>query len=252
MDIALEKYLHNDTSPNEHPVIPDSNILENIFQLYFNRVENCIDNPICYYYYGLYHQINSNYDKMKDYYEKSLQQNMYISLNNLGCYYQNQCVNYKLAKEYYMKAIEKGICISICNMAFLYEKKGKYDKSEKYLLMGVDRCHAKCINLLERYYIKQKNKIGLLKLYAKTRQVGKYMAIVNEYFLEEKENNDIIIAIIETLENMEIQNESPNGIKFIKKLLCHQIDIMKLHFEYTVNGKGYDEAKKDYINLLTN
>ena len=254
MDLALKKFLRIDNSTNEHPDITDPKILENVYQLYFNNIENCLDDPICYYYYGLYFQITAKYDKMKDYYEKAYKQNMFLALNNLGFHYQYQCYDHSLARKYFNEAIKKGVFLSIVNKTDLCICRwtGRCDKCIKYLLMGVDKGHPGCINrLISHYkYNRPKNNMELLKLYAKINQIDKCMKIINKYFLEKQDDHDMILVIIETIENMEIQNELPNGIKFIKNLLCHQIDIMKLHFEYTVNGKGYEEAKKDYINFI--
>jgi hypothetical protein len=102
------------------------------------------------------------------------------------------------------------------NLAKLYENTENYTEMEK------------SIDELTLLYQESNNKIGILTIYTKTKD------------------------IIDTLQNLEIPDKDmPNSMKIIKKLLVQQMDIMKLHFDYTIYGKGYEEAKLDFINLVS-
>lgn len=46
--------------------------------------------------------------------------------------------------------------------------------------------------------------------------------------------------------------DAPEFIKMIHRMMKSQIDIMKLHFDYTVHGEGYEKAKSDYLDKLSN
>ena len=93
---------------------------------------------------------------------------------------------------------------------------------KKYYLMAIEKGDLMVIDELIRYYIDNLNE----KIY-------------DEYFL-----NFI------NIENEELQNKLPENFKFIKNLYNEKIDLIELHFKYSLDGKGFEEAKKDFINLL--
>ena len=53
-----------------------------------------------------------------------------------------------------------------------------------------------------------------------------------------------------TLKNDHLEENLPTCFKLIKKLYNEKIDFIKLHFDYSLNGKGYNDAKNDFIKLL--
>jgi len=38
----------------------------------------------------------------------------------------------------------------------------------------------------------------------------------------------------------------------MSNIIKNQMSIMELHFEYTLNGKGFDIAREDFINRSSN
>lgn len=71
-----------------------------------------------------------------------------------------------------------------------------------------------------------------------------------EYVLEL--TDELYNELIMFIEKIEIQENTPLLIKMISKLYKSKIDLMDLHFNYTIHGKGYNEAKNDFIDLLKN
>lgn len=56
-----------------------------------------------------------------------------------------------------------------------------------------------------------------------------------------------VINMISQLSQEEVKTKC-NLIQIIYRLIHNQIDMMKLHFDYTLNGKGYDDAERDYYS----
>ena len=42
----------------------------------------------------------------------------------------------------------------------------------------------------------------------------------------------------------------PPLFKLFKNQLEEKVDLMKLHFDYTMNGKGFADAKNDFFNRI--
>jgi len=65
-------------------------------------------------------------------------------------------------------------------------------------------------------------------------------------------NNTIDDAVLNLISEIDVDNVVGlcNNILIIKKLLTHQLDLMELHFKYSINGKGYDDAKKDFNKMI--
>jgi hypothetical protein len=40
-------------------------------------------------------------------------------------------------------------------------------------------------------------------------------------------------------------------LKTLKNVLMEKIDLMELHFSYSVEGKGFNDAKKDFISRIS-
>lgn len=62
--------------------------------------------------------------------------------------------------------------------------------------------------------------------------------------------NEDTLKIISSKTSDEITNY-PKWVKIIHKLINNIIDPMDLHFKYTVNGIGFEDAKKDFFKNLS-
>lgn len=229
--------------------ITDIKVLRNIHRLYTTGFEDPIEDGICYYYYGLHFQLNNEYDKMRKYYEKAIEFGESMAMNNLAYYYSSE--NNKLAEKYYQMAVSKGNNLAMHNLAVWYRNRRNDVETEKYFLMAIENGNRTSIRSLETYYRDRNDKIKLIDLYMKTQNISGIIMAINDYLNDYREDQKLNTIIINLLQNLDTSDGTmPNGIKIVKKLLVHQMDIMKLHFDYTLHGKGYEEAKSDFINLI--
>ena len=146
-------------------------------------------------------------------------------MSELALYYKEIEKNYELMKKYYLMAIEKENSTAMFELGLYYEDiEINHKLMKKYYLRAIDKGNSSAINKLLKYYYKNLNE-----------------NIYDEFFLT-----------FINIENEELQKKLSPSFKFIKKLYNEKIDLMKLHFEYSLNNKGFEEAKKDFINLLQN
>lgn len=73
---------------------------------------------------------------------------------------------------------------------------------------------------------------------------------IDKIITERKPFNNSIIRHIADHGDKFSDNCNPI-IKAYYNLLKNQIDLIKLHFEYLENGKGYGEAKEDFIKKIS-
>ena len=52
--------------------------------------------------------------------------------------------------------------------------------------------------------------------------------------------------------NFEETDDLCLALKLLLNCLKNQMTIFELHFDYSMNGKGYDDAKKDFIDRCIN
>lgn len=67
-----------------------------------------------------------------------------------------------------------------------------------------------------------------------------------EYTLTE---DDLNVLSSKTLECLK-QANAPKMILTLHKSLTCKIDMLQLHFDYTMEGKGYHEAKQDFLKKV--
>jgi TPR repeat protein len=203
---------------------------------------------------GMYYfNVKKNYIKMQKYYLMGIEKGNLSTIYNLGYYYQMVENNYDKMKEYYLIAIEKGCHSAMYHLAEYYRYiEHEYELMEKYYLMGINAGYADSFEALGYYYelhdrhtdtlqlsityptfmtrdkiIKQFNRISLRKL--QPDQELKFLEILSTYKFEETD-------------------ELYTFLRLLINTLNEKISLIDLHFTYTVNGKGYDEAKNDFLN----
>lgn len=108
---------------------------------------------------------------------------------------------------------------------------------------------------MECYFLyTKKNPIGLLKLCIDNQKIIcrnriiEFMAKLLTIELNE-EQHESFIKILSCFEILP-QDNVPKILKTLINLLQYNINIMKLHFEYTVDGKGFNEARDDFIKSI--
>ena len=124
-------------------------------------------------------------------------------------------------------AIKNGNHRAMCNLGTYYQlTEINYELMKKYYLMAIEKENIDAMNNLKKFYDKSiKNNIDIYDEY-----LFKYINIEHEH----------------------IQNNLSYHFKFIKKLYNEKIDLMNLHFEYSMEGVGYVDAKNDFIKKLLN
>lgn len=71
------------------------------------------------------------------------------------------------------------------------------------------------------------------------------MLLLVQKDLDEKQKNEVIDLISQI--KIKDSVKMPFLLESYTKMIKYNLDMMKLHFEYTVNGLGYEDAKKDFI-----
>jgi hypothetical protein len=165
-------------------------------------------------------------------------------MNNLAYYYESQENNYDPMKKYYLMAIQQNFKFSMHNLAHYYENIEKnYDLMKKYYLMGIDNDYQTKNLLIEKleFYIKYIDKI-------KRKQIIDTISYIIKIKLnkeDEKKFIDIIMGF-----KFEIEDNIPFIVRILIESIKYKLDIAKLHFEYSLEGKGYKEAEEDFYNKI--
>lgn len=76
----------------------DLTIIHDLFKN--GTVNDNIDNPVLNLYYGIYYQINKNYDQMKQYFDKAIDGGNTDALKNMILHYNNTDKDYDSLKKY--------------------------------------------------------------------------------------------------------------------------------------------------------
>lgn len=224
---------------------------------------------------------NDDYDDAKKYYLMGAENGNAPAMYNLGFYYRYVEQNYELMKKYYLMAIEiengSGSSSTKTLVEFAdYYKNGEknYALAIKYYLMvveSIDNCdnrdncdhcdHRNCDNhdhydhrTITMRVFECCKKLGsdYNELITYIIKYNKYDIIKRHHLHKEFLNHtftteQIGIIIGKTNEEM---IDAPPILKLLKKTLHTKVDIMDLHFKYSMKGEGFKEAKTDFINKL--
>jgi len=201
---------------------------------------------------GYYYQyVEKDYKQMKKYYLMAIENNHCGAMNNLGYYYQNIKKKYRRVKKYYLMAIENNHYIAMYNLGFHYQHVEKdYNLMKKYYLMAIDKGHMSAIFNLEKFYIDNNDTLGLLQLYIKIGDKAKISNLLINYFNQTNINQEINLILLQYFDCIDVTN-LPISFKLFKQLLNNQIDLLEVHFKYSENGSGYQEAKQDFLKQLS-
>jgi hypothetical protein len=152
-------------------------------------------------------------------------------------------------------ATEQGNANAMNNLAFYYKKiKNDYANAEKYYFMAIEQGNFNALNNLMALE-KINDSFKLIELCIKYHTLVPRDTIINvlNKIWMSKLDNEQNKCLIELLLLLELQpnDDIPTSLLLFNNLLHQDIDIMKLHFEYTINGKGYENAKQDFLNSVT-
>jgi hypothetical protein len=192
---------------------------------------------------GLYYYRIKDFSNMLKYYEMAIRYGNSNAMNNLGAHYQEQ-KDYPNMIKYYEMAIENGCATAMSNLGKYYETQKDYANMVKYCEMSIANNCFNCQGSLESYYKKNKLFDKLLVLYLKT---AKYDDIKDIICIAEITED--VINQIAKINEVDIA-KLPTIIQYCWKLYYIKVKPIELHFNYTINGKGYEDAKKDFNNCL--
>jgi TPR repeat protein len=203
-----------------------------------------------------YRYTEKDYDLMKKYFLMAIDLGKSDSMVDLGHYYCDIEKNYDLMKKYYSMAIDLGHVTAMNNLAYYYcDIEKNYDLMKKYYLMAIDLGSTRAYKL-EWYYKINYDSCRLLKLRVKyQRMANRNFIILNINAVASKNKTQKEEKIfLNALINFEF-NDNDN-IDPMTKLLVFtikkQVSLMKLHFDYSMNGPGFNNAKNDFTTRCVN
>lgn len=173
---------------------------------------------------------------------------IYLRLASIG----RKNKKYEVSLKYYKMAL-KGKKYELANTkCILYSEMNNNMASLKYLL--------KCIDFLklgepyqlddnyERIFDSKKNYDGLMYIYSFEGSSGKILKLLNT-----SNKLDLQKSTGEMLVQYFNNNSNPSNNlihTFISNIIGPKIELIDLHFGYTIGSKGYKQAKSDFYNKI--
>lgn len=258
---------------------------------YLEKLNNFIENGVFtepetdqdMFFYGLYFEEMEDFDNMKKYYLMAIEKGNELAMNNLGMYYY-KLEDYEKAKEYLIQGAEKDGIDCIVNLGTYYNNIEKnLDKAVKQYEIGVEKENVDAMFKLGLVYKKKKDYENMMKYFTMVFEKGDddEKEILEDHLSDKKKFNilgdlyfrlELYLKLQHLIEDMIFSEEkiTPKIIELIEKsgehfdenchpflqsyykLLKSKVDLMKLHFDYSEQGKGYHEAKKDFYDQIKN
>ena len=197
-----------------------------------------------------------NYDLAEKYYLMAVEKGNIRAMNNLAIFYENIKENQDLAEKYYLMAIENDYRYAMYNLAIFYEDiKENQDSAEKYYLMAIGKGDTDAIQALVNLYDKINAEFKKMILCIRYSQHFSREIIITNIVhvwnnLGEETINDFINAMIE-FDFLEEDNIPRNLLLFVN-MIKNQLSLMDLHFQYSLKGNGYEQAKQDFLSVIIN
>jgi len=247
----------------------------NMIKYYLMSIEHKQSDSM--YNLGAYYKKQKNYDKMLKYFLMAIECGNSFAMNSLGQYYEFVGY-YETMIKYYLMAIELKNSTSMCNLGSYYQGQKDYYNMLKYYEMAVELENETAINNLIKYYedakdysnmmiyylmeVKLHNIVPIklfdharndydwfLKIYAENREfINKYPSRLCDLFVYYINGNKATPELLNIMTMIDCTS-SP-CLEMIKKLALEKIDLMDLHFKYSMEGKGFDDAKNDFFNRI--
>ena len=228
--------------------------------------------------------ISRDYKDAERYYLMAIDNGCNDAILELATMY-NFCKDYENAERYYLIAINKGINDAILKLAAFYEKKEDYANAESQFLAAIECGLNDAVYQLASFFKRQqdhknakryfstalqyennrrnarknlkcccKNVTELLKIYIKNSEFIERTKIIKSIskIWNSRMNDKEVTKFIEIVSKFEFHTDDdiPTLLKVFINLYIQKIDIIELHFKYTVEGKGFNEAKEDFVNLI--
>jgi hypothetical protein len=194
----------------------------------------------------------SGYNKLGlAYYKEAAQYGHYVAAHNLGwIYYKNG--NFKKMKKFYIIAIQNKNVRSMNDLGWHYYEQKQFIKMKKYYLMACDNGFEISFNNLVLYYNVYNKSFGLLKLYVKYHEkynkrkelIDQFNSVSSEQLSPKQE-----LKFLEITSNFIFNDDDKlcSSLKLLNNTIKNKLDLIDLHFKYSITGKGAIEAKKDFL-----
>lgn len=212
------------------------------------------------------------YDINREKAEKYLQQYSEIGLEknprevsfNLAKYYHYTKKNMDLAEKYYLVTIENGNDKVIMEVVNYYVSNKNYEKATKYYLIAAKKGNVDVLNTLTSgsgFWLSKINEYyndDMFDVFKLCIQYQEHIKLENVctiiyalwfHMLKAEQKEEFI----DLISKIKINNDEkiPFILEMLIKLTNYNLDIMKLHFDFSLNGLGYEDAKKDFLSKIT-
>lgn len=199
-------------------------------------------------YYGEIHE----YDMAKIYLKMGKKINHYDCIINLSNLYNVQHNDEKKLK-CYLKALElKNDDPNLMLRLGYYYKNINEQEMIKYYTMGINLLDESCLNNLIHYYRNNDKYIEILKLYIdvyKKDIINRY-EVIDLFNAIATMNNIDDVEFLHLISSFQFEPEDKLciALKLLINTLKQKIDLLDLHFKYSPDGLGFDEAKADFLS----
>lgn len=155
-------------------------------------------------------------------------------------------------------AIEAGNLVSINNMAGVYIDNKEYDEGIKYILMAVEKGNMSSMEKIltdDKTY--EQYKIDLIiKLFKYHKHIfdhTQYVEALLYYIGYHAYHKDICDELLKIIDYIDIKyfTKCSKLLLLTKKLLLEKINLIDLHFYYSPDNIGCQEARQDFLERLT-
>jgi len=206
-----------------------------IYDLLINGVTQItnFDDPIIYYYCGVYHYINHHLDEMFKYYLTAVDKGVASAMNDLGCYYE-EIRDYNQMFKYYQMAVEHGCTISMYNLGSYYQDVGNYTQMEKYYLMAVSKGDISSMYNLGSYYQDVGDYQQMKKYYQMAIQRGHIISMHNlGYYYDDIEDYQLMTKYYLMAINNGHVDSMYNLAQYYQ--IQHNYEPMKIYYLMAIN-----------------
>ena len=133
------------------------------------------------------------------------------------------------------------------NLGTYYYGVNDIDNMIKYHMMAIEKDNRIAMNNLVSYYKRNEMLEELVLLCHKINNIPK---LVDSLDLLLSKRQPITPQVLDIISNIELDNTASPVLRLIQRLLKQKLDIMDLHFKYSLEGKGFQEAKEDFLNMV--
>ena len=201
-----------------------------------------------------YYDSKKDYKKVRKYCKIGLNNDNSDAMNLYGSYYYSIKKNNKKAFKYYLMASDLGNVHGFCNVGLMYSVYIKDDVlMEKYCLKALQMGSKFDGNIirLKTYYKSNNFHMKLLDLYINYEHMRTRKELIETFELLMTKSMTIddekqFMSHLSTFKFEESDNLT-SGLKLLVGALTNNVSLLDLHFKYSMEGKGYDDAKNDFF-----